>query len=228
MTPRENTRRFRSRIVSLVLATVVPASVLAPLVAWGEPKAAKPAEKSEKSPVGDRPGQYDPDNITAISQYMETIVKGNERFVAKDNTAAIDTYKKAIQLNPRHPLGHILLAEAYLASGNLGEAEAASHQAYEADGKNAVLRSHVLFLRADIFERQKKWDDAKVAWQAYVEHSAKLAPDAGGFPQSGAERLKAIQKVIDLAKPYAAVRERIAADKAAASKVDAGKPGAKK
>ena len=209
--------RGARRAFSLILALAVPAIALVPLVASGEPKpkAPKEADKAEK---------YDPENITAISQYMETIAKGNERFAAKEHTSAIDTYKKAIQLAPKNPLGHYLLAEAYLAGGNMGEAEAAIQQAYEADAKNATVRSHVLFLRAEIFERQKKWDQAKLAWQAYTEHAAKLGAEGGAFPQSGAERLKASQKVVDLEKAYAGVRERIAAEKA-----DAGKSnGAKK
>ena len=82
--------------------------------------------------------------------------------------------------------------------------------------KNAQLRSKVLFLSADILEREKKWDRALVAWQAYVEQSAKLGPDGGAFPQTGAARIKAIQRVIDLEKSYAAVRQRIQAEKDAA------------
>ena len=90
-------------------------------------------------------------------------------------------------------------------------------QAYDADSKNATVRSHVLFLRAAILERQKKWEDAKTAWQAYTEHAAKSG-DAGAFPQTGAERVRAIQKVLELEKAYAPVRERIAAEKADAGK----------
>jgi tetratricopeptide (TPR) repeat protein len=220
-------RGARSRVFSLILAVVVPSTMLVPLAALGEPRS-KPAKPAAKEAAGDKAEKYDPDNITGISQYMETVVSGNERFAAKDHTGAIDTYKKAIQLNPRSPLAYLLLTEVYLATGNTGEAEAAIQQAYDADAKNAQLRSHVLFLRADVSERQKKWDQAKVAWQAYTEHAAKLGGDAGAFPQSGAERLKAIQKVIDMEKPYAAVRERIAAEKADAGKADAGKTAPKK
>jgi tetratricopeptide (TPR) repeat protein len=218
--------RARSRVFSLLLAVVVPATALVPLVASGEPKpkSAKPAAKeADKGDKGEKTDKYDPENITAISQYMETIAKGNERFVAKDHTTAIDTYKKAIQLSPRNPLAPLLLAEAYLATGNMGEAEAAIEQAYEADSKNAVVRSHVLFLRADINERQKKWEQAKAAWQAYAEYASKMSGDAGAFPQTAAERIKAIQKVVELEKSYVAVRERIAAEKA-----DAGKQAPKK
>jgi tetratricopeptide (TPR) repeat protein len=192
-----------------VFALAVPAIALSPLAAFGQPKAPKAAEKSDK---------YDPENVTAISQYMETIVLGTSLFVAKDYTAAIDTFKKAAQLSPKHPLAHYLLAEAYLQANNVGEAEAAITSAAEgSDPKKApALRSRVLFLVADIQERQKKWEQAKVAWQAYADHAAKFA-DAG-FPQTGAERLNAIQKVLDKEKAYVAVRERIAA-----SQGDAGK-----
>ncbi|MBX3204571.1 MAG: tetratricopeptide repeat protein [Labilithrix sp.] len=210
-------RAARSRVLSLILAVAAPAIALAPLVATGEPKP-KPKPTAKQAKPADTSDRYDPDNVTAISQYMDMLAKGTERFLAKDHTTAIDTYKRAIQLSPRNPLGHLLLTEAYLVTGNLGEAEAAIQEGYEGDSKNATLRSHVLFVRADVFERQKKWDQAKLAWQAYTEHAAKLGPDGGAFPQSAAERLKAIQKMMDLDKAYVVVRERIAAEKADAGK----------
>jgi tetratricopeptide (TPR) repeat protein len=160
---------------------------------------------------------YDPDNITAISQYMELLAKGSERYNAKDTTTAIDTYRQAIQLSPKNGLGYFLLAEAYVGSGNLPEAEAAIAQAQEnVEAKNVQLRSKVLFLAADLAERQKKWEQAKVAWQAYIDHAAKAGPNAGAFPQTGTGRLKAIQRALDLDKAYAAVRERIQAERDAA------------
>lgn len=209
-------RGIRARAF-LVVAVSTLAMALVPLAASGEPKAQP----------GDKPPSYDPENIVAISQYMATIAKANERFVAKDHTTAIDTYKKAIVLSPRNPLGHVFLAEAYLATSNVGEAEAAIEQAYGADSKNLTLRAHVLFLRADIAERQKKWEQAKSAWQAYAEHVAKLG-DAGGFPQTAAERLKALQKMMELEKAYAGVRERIAAEKLEKADAGKGKNGASK
>ena len=73
---------------------------------------------------------------------METIAKGTERYVAKDYTAAIDTFKKAAQLSPKQALAHYLLAEAFIQSNNLGEAEAAIAQALDANdtAKNPALR----------------------------------------------------------------------------------------
>jgi Tfp pilus assembly protein PilF len=141
-------------------------------------------------------------------------------YAAKDTTGAIDTFKKAIQLAPRNPYGHYLLAEAYAGTGNLGEAEAAIQQAVELhDPKAHLVRAHVLFLAAQIAERQKKWEQAKAGWQAYNEHVAKMGPDSGAHHASGIERMKALQRVVDLDKAYGPVRERIAAEKA-----DAGKP----
>lgn len=207
-----------SRMLGLIVALAVPAALFAPLVASGDTRPKPAANKDGGQPAtGERSDKYDADNIIGISQYMETVAKGIERFVAKDTTTAIDTFKKAMQLNPRAPLAPYLLAEAYLSQNNLGEADAAIAQAYEADSKDAAIRSHVLFVRATLLERQKKWDDAKSAWQAYTEHAAKHV-DAGTFPQTGAERVKAILKVTELDKAYVAVRERIAAEKADAGK----------
>lgn len=208
-------RHLRGRVWAVVLAFGVPAVALVPALAEGQPANRAAPDKQDKS------DRYDPENITAISQYMETLVKGNERFVAHDTTAAIDAYKKAIQLAPKNPFGHYLLAEAELSTGNIGEAAAAISEAVtNADARNPLLRGRVLFVAADIFERQKKWEQAKATWQQYAEIAAKHGDDGGLFPQSSAERLKAIQKVLDMEKAYVVVRERIAAEKT--SKADAG------
>jgi tetratricopeptide (TPR) repeat protein len=206
--------RTRRRATAFLLAFGVPAAALVPALAEGQPAKQEKQEKAAE-------GHNDPENVTAISQYMETLVKGNERFVAHDTTAAIDHYKKAIQLSPKNPFGLYLLAEAHLSTGNIGEAEAAITEAVaNSDARNPVLRGRCLFVAADIYERQKKWDQAKTTWQQYAELAAKHGDDGGLFPQSSAERLKAIQKVLDMEKAYVAVRERIAAEKT--NKSDAG------
>lgn len=187
---------------------------------------AKPKAAAAAAP--DAGEHYDPENVTAISQFMEAAVKGTEKYNAKDYPGAIDTFKRAIQLNPRQPLGPYLLGEAYLAIANLGEAEAAFKTAEDLDDpKQPQVRSHVLFALADCYEREKKWPEARTAWQAYTEHAAKLGPDGGAFPQSGAARIKAIDDALKLDKAYEVVRQRIAAEKAdAGGPADAGKPAA--
>src|SRR6185369_12050230 len=126
----------RSRILSLVVAFGVPAVALFPLAASGQSK-----PKAEK-PATDKPAdKFDPENITAMSQFMDTVVKGNQLFLSKDYTGAIDTYKKATQLSPKHALGYYLLAEAYAANNNFTEADAAMAQAQNnTDARDPMLR----------------------------------------------------------------------------------------
>jgi tetratricopeptide (TPR) repeat protein len=203
---------LRRKTAALMIAIAFPLAFV-PLVAFGEPK---PEAKGEAKGSD----KYDPDNVRGISQFMEIASKGISMYGAKDTTGAIDTFKKAIQLAPRNPYGHYLLAEAYAGTGNLGEGEAAIKQALELNEPRAYLvRAHVLFLAATIAERQKKTEEAKTAWQAYAEHASKFPPDSGVHPESGAERMKALQRVVELEKAYAPVRERIAAEK-----TDGGKP----
>jgi tetratricopeptide (TPR) repeat protein len=202
---------------ALLIALAVPA------VAFSAPNDKKADEKDKKA----ADDKHDPENITAISQYMDAIAKGAEKYKKADYPAAVDLFKKAIPLAPKNPLAHLLLGETYLATNNLPEAEAAFLAAQEAsttlDAKNQMLRSHVLFAVADVYEREKKWPEAKTAWQAYNDHAGKLGPDAGAYPATGAARKDVVDKVVEREKVYAAVRERIAAEKAgdAGAKSDA-------
>lgn len=218
--------RGRSRGRAFALALGVGSMILGVALLPGEAAGQKPAPGTPAPPQTDAGERYDPENVTALSQFMETLGKGTERYAAKDYPGAIDVYKKAVQLNPRHPLGPYLLGEAYLAIGNLGEAEAAFKTAEELnDPKLPLVRSHVLFAVADVYERQKKWEQARAAWQVYTEHAAKLGPDGGGHPQSGAARIKAVDDWLKLDKQYEIVRQRIAAERSdAGAAADAGKP----
>jgi tetratricopeptide (TPR) repeat protein len=230
-------RRITTKLRALASATaagslaLVALLTLAPTDAAGQKPAPAAAAKPKAAPASDGGDRYDPENITAISQFMEIVGKGTEKYNAKDYPAAIDTFKQAISLNPRQPLGPYLLGEAYLAMSNYGEAEAAFKSAEELnDPKQAQVRSNVLFAIADCYERQKKWEQARTAWQAYTELAAKLGTDAGAHPQSGAARIKAVDEWLALDKRYEIVRQRIAAEKAAAADAgaDASKTPAKK
>ena len=210
--------RSKGRLYALAIALGAPTLAL---VVFASSADAEEKKKPAKPAAAERSDRYDPDNISAISQYMEAIVKGNDAIQAKNVTGAVDHYKKAVQLNPKHPLGLYLLGEAYLLNNNVAEAEAAFLQAQEtADSKNPMLRGHVLFAVADVYERQKKWPEAKAAWQAYLEHASRLSADSGAHAASGVARKDMVDKAIEREKAYAAVRERIAAEKAASK--DAG------
>ncbi len=145
--------------------------------------------------------------------FMEGTLKGNAQYLAKDYQGAIDTYRQAMTMAPKNPLGPYLLGEAQLATNNLAEAEAAFAQAESlSDNRNPLLRSHILFCIASTKELRKKFDEAKIAWQAYNEHASKFS-DAGGFPQSATARIQVIDDIVKLNKAYEVVRQRIAAEK---------------
>jgi tetratricopeptide (TPR) repeat protein len=205
--------RTRSGFASLatVLALALPAGSFAvglPVVAIAGD--ARPApSRAELGDAGD--ARNDPSNITAISRWMELCIEGNAKYAARDFSAAIASYTSATRLAPKNPFPQYLLGEAHLANGNLAEAEASLKQAELAsDKRNALLRAKILFVLADVKERQKKWDEAKAAWQLYSEWV--FAQSNGGtFPLSAAARIRAIDEVLKLDGTMQIVRERIAA-----------------
>ncbi len=79
-----------------------------------------------------------------------------------------------------------------------------------AEGETRLLRARILFVIADLKEREKKLDDAKAAWQAYTDYVTKYAGDGGvGFPSSGASRLQAIDTMTKLNAESEKVKQKI-------------------
>jgi tetratricopeptide (TPR) repeat protein len=156
--------------------------------------------------------RHDANNVTGISEFMEVCVQANARYVSHDTAGAIDLYRKAIKLQPRNPLGHYLLGEALLGTGNLQEAEASWLEADQVvDNGPPWIKAKVLFVLADMREREKKWEDAKVAWQRYIDYCGKHADV--GLPASGSSRMQAIDEMLKQDKAYDIVRQRIKEEK---------------
>jgi hypothetical protein len=196
---------------TVLLGTLVFASCPA-LAADDAP--AQGRDRSKSAP--DAEPKYDPDNVTAISRYMEAVVKGSGKFLAHDFKGALETYRGAVALAPRNPLGPYLIAETQIAMGNLAEAEATLKEAEPlTDERTAGLRAKILFLTADLMERNKKWEEAKVAWQAYSEWAGTHAKVS--FPGSATSRTQAIDQMLKQEKAMEVVRQRTAAEKAAPS-----------
>jgi tetratricopeptide (TPR) repeat protein len=182
----------RRSLASLAVVLLVPALALPPVIAWGAGK--KKADTTAPSH----------DFTTLCSQ-------GNAKYAARDFDGAIALYRKAIELAPHQALGHYLLGEALLAAGNLTDAEASwGRAAVEGGEKDPALHARVLFVTADLKERQKKWEEAKAAWQTYLDWANRF-PDAGVFPASAQSRLVVLDTVIKQDKAYEVVRQRIAA-----------------
>jgi tetratricopeptide (TPR) repeat protein len=166
---------------------------------------------------------------SAPAKYKEACTQGNTKYAAHDFPGAIEAYRRAIELDPKNPLAHYLLGEAQLAAGSFTEADAAwNRAALESSDKDAPLRAKVLFVLADLRERQKKWEDARAAWQVYLDWAAKY-PTAGVAPASGQARQQAIDAMVKLDKSYEVVRQRIAETKTGNTFTDLSKspPAAK-
>jgi tetratricopeptide (TPR) repeat protein len=143
---------------------------------------------------------------------MAAVADGNTKFAAKDFPAAIEAYKKAVQVAPTDPLGHYLVAEAQLAQGNIADAQTALSAAEKVGDKRPDVMGKVLFLEADVKEREKKWADAKTAWGRYNEWASKHG-DSGAMPATATARVQAIEDWTKLDTTYDDVRKRIAAEK---------------
>jgi tetratricopeptide (TPR) repeat protein len=143
--------------------------------------------------------------------YATACAHGNSRYASHDFDGAIASYREAIDIDAKNPLAHYLLGEAHLASGNIADAETTwTRAASLPSDKDPMMHGRILFVLADLKERQWKWADAKAAWQAYVDWAARF-PDAGVFPGSASTRIHAIDTMLEQDKAQAVVRQRIAA-----------------
>ncbi len=170
--------------------------------------------KSEAKAAAPTPG-HDPNNVTGISDAMVEVVAGNEAFVAKDLSGAVEHYKRAIQVQPKNPLGYFMLGEAQLAMGNPDEAEQSWKEGDAVADPVPEVKSRILFAVADLKERQKKWEEARAGWQKFTDYANLKGV---GYPESGAARLKALDTMMKQEKAYEVVRQRIADERAAAAK----------
>jgi tetratricopeptide (TPR) repeat protein len=179
------------------------------IVALGDASADAAGKKKDGAAFHPDP---DPNNVTGLSETVAIISQGNKKFIDKDIQGAIDAYRKAIALAPKNPLGHYFLGVGLLAAGNAQEAEISFNQAVNVGESNPGVKARALFAIADLKERQKKWEDAKTAWQTYADYVTKHA-DAG-YLESGQTNLQAVDDMLKQDKAYEVVRERIAAEKA--------------
>jgi tetratricopeptide (TPR) repeat protein len=150
------------------------------------------------------------DASSGKSAFKTAALDGSTKYAARDFPGAIAAFQKAIEADPKNALGHYFLGEAQLASNNLTEAEAAwTRASLEANEKDPALRARILFVLADLKERQKKWDDARAAWQVYLDWAAKY-PESKAFTGSGQSRQQMIDAMAKQDKAYQVVRQRIA------------------
>jgi len=185
--------------VRLILVTVtLCASALAQSPEAGSSAASSTAPKSPPH-AAPRPG---------ASPYSPTLQKGDSAYIARDFDGAIAAYRQEIEKNPNGALGHYRMGEAELAKGNFAEAEESWQAALRFAEKDQHLKSKILFLLADLKERQKAYDEAVERWKAYQQH-AEATPAAKGYPGTAADRIKRAEEWKKLSADAADVKARI-------------------
>jgi TolA-binding protein len=189
--------------MAALVATAATASLVA-AAAPPKPAAAAPAPAKAKE---------DPAAVKH-KQFLEAVNDGISKYTSKDISGSIDAFQKATAAEPRNPMGYYLLGEAQLGNGDLSQAESAwLHASQVSDEGSIGLKAKIFFVVADLRERQKRWDDAKAAWEQYGEVAAK-APAGQAFPNVVKERIAAIDAMLTQDKAYEIVRKRIAEEKA--------------
>ncbi len=139
---------------------------------------------------------------------MELIAKGEAAFVARDLPGAVSAFQDAIKLDTEKMLGFYRLGEAQLEVGKPDEAEIAWQAALSKKGTDE-LNARVLFVLADLRERQQRWQASKEAWDAYAAF-LQSHPKATGYAATAAERKKQAERRTKDETDYGAVKARIA------------------
>jgi tetratricopeptide (TPR) repeat protein len=173
----------------------------APAPAPAAPPAAAPAAKAPAAPANPaRKGPRGP--------FWDALNKGDAAYIARDFDGAIKAYREAIEKESQNALGHYRLGEAQLAKGDMNEAEQSWQSGLRFVGKDEMLRAKLLFVLADLRERQKNYDEATSRWKEYEKH-AQSQPTAKAFPATATERQKRITDWKQISTDSAAVKERI-------------------
>jgi len=183
--------RPRFTLIALVVIAMAPGN----LVANADPPKSKEIRR-------------DPENKRGISPYMELVVKGESTFVARDIPGAIATFQEAIKLKPDEMLAFYRLGEAEQEAGKLDDADKTWEAALSKKGTDD-LKGKVLFVIAGLRERQQKWQPAKDSWEAYAAF-LQGNPRVHGYPATAADRIKQIDRRVQLEADYGKVKERIA------------------
>ena len=187
-------------------ASFALSSLVVAAVALGNASAS--AETPKTAAAGSKEVRKDPEGKRGISPYAEAIAKGEGAYVARDLPGAITSFQDAIKLDTEKMLGFFRLGEAQLESGKPDEADSTWATALGKKGTDD-LNAKLLFVIADLRERQHKWQAAKDAWAAYsafLQNHAKV----NGYPATATERTKQADRRMKDEVDYGAVKDRIA------------------
>jgi len=187
-------------------ASFALSSLVAAAVALGNGSAS--ADPPKPAASGVKEIRRDPEGKRGISPYAEAIAKGETAYVARDLPGAIVSFQDAIKLDTEKMLGFFRLGEAQLESNKPDDADSTWQTALGKKGADD-LNAKLLFVIADLRERQHKWQAAKDAWAAYstfLQNHTKVL----GYPATATERTKQADRRIKDEVDGTTVKDRIA------------------
>ena len=138
--------------------------------------------------------------------FRDFLKRGEDAYLARNFDAAIEAFQSALAKEPNNPVGHYRMGEALRAAERFDQAEKAWTRALQLAGRDVALKAKVLFVLADLRERQKNYAEAIKAWDAYGRF---IAQHKTGYPKSAGERKKRNEAIKKLNDDYVAVKERI-------------------
>ena len=163
---------------------------------------------SVAAPVGSASASGAARDAKSKPAVANAISKGHAAYMARDYPGAIQAYKEAIAQDAADPAGYYFLGEAQLVGATAVEADGSFTTGLRYVGSKDDWRGKLLFVIADLRERQGKWSDAKKAWEEYAQFLA-THPDVKGYAATATERVKVVDARADLDTKYAPVKQRI-------------------
>jgi tetratricopeptide (TPR) repeat protein len=177
--------------------------------ASADPAAPTPASAPAAAPAAaPAPAPAPKPGVLGVGPFWNAIDKGDAAYVARDFEGAIKEYRTAIEKEPSNPMGHYRLGAAQLAKGDLAEAELSWQGGLRFAAKDPKVRAKLLFVLADLRERQRNQDEAIARWKEYAQH-LQSQPEAKGFPATAVEREKRLTVWKQLNADSLLVKERI-------------------
>lgn len=150
----------------------------------------------------------DPAGKTGISPTWEAIKRGDDAYVAHNVDGAIKEYQAAIEAKPQNPVAHYRLACALVAKGEFKQAQESLDSALRFAQADPQTAAKVLFVAADLKEREHDYPAALTAWKAYSAF-VKANPNVKAFPASAESREAKVAAIIKLDEQSAKVKQRI-------------------
>lgn len=141
-------------------------------------------------------------------KYLERLWEGHRLFKEGRITEALEAYRRASNLEPNNPEPLFFVGVALKATGKFEEAEGTFLSALRVAKEKEPIYGRLLFNIAILLTDQKRWEEAKRAWQKYIDWGESHR-DLDPYIINAKERQQAIIDREELYNSYEIVRERI-------------------